>query len=146
MFYLCLNHFYLCFYLFVKVFYTTSKILKYDKKLSIVMSLTFFLVLPKGKSSQRWCQVQEVKKSLCIMFYYQMSNQLFYHGGPYHIETSPLICRANQWTGFYMIGTFVMNELKWSCESFHQNIFVICHIVNGKAYHECATLFTLASR
>ena len=21
----------------------------------------------------------------------------------YHIETSPLICRANQWTGFYMI-------------------------------------------
>ena len=21
-------------------------------------------------------------------------------GGPYHIETSPLICRANQWTDF----------------------------------------------
>ena len=26
----------------------------------------------------------------------------------YHIETSPLIWRANQWTGFYMIGTSVM--------------------------------------
>ena len=30
---------------------------------------------------------------------------------PYHIETSPLICKANQWTGFCMIGTFVMKEL-----------------------------------
>ena len=25
---------------------------------------------------------------------------------------SSLICSANQWTGFYMIGTSVMNELK----------------------------------
>ena len=29
-------------------------------------------------------------------------------GGPYVIEISPLICRANKWTGFYMIGTSVM--------------------------------------
>ena len=29
-----------------------------------------------------------------------------------HIETSPLICRANQWTSFYMIGTSVMKEIK----------------------------------
>ena len=28
-----------------------------------------------------------------------------------HIETSLLICRANQWTGLYMIGTSVMKEL-----------------------------------
>ena len=28
-----------------------------------------------------------------------------------HIETSPLICRANQLTGFYMIGTSVMKQL-----------------------------------
>ena len=28
--------------------------------------------------------------------------QLFHDGGPYHIETSLLICHANQWTGFYM--------------------------------------------
>ena len=28
--------------------------------------------------------------------------------GPYHIETSPLICSANQWTGFYMIRTSVI--------------------------------------
>ena len=32
--------------------------------------------------------------------------------GCYHIETNPLICRANQWTGFYMIMASVMKELK----------------------------------
>ena len=37
--------------------------------------------------------------------------QLFHDGGCYHIETSPLICKANQWTGFYMIGSSVMKEL-----------------------------------
>ena len=35
----------------------------------------------------------------------------FMMGGRYHIETSPLICRANQWTGFYMITVSVMKEL-----------------------------------
>ena len=35
--------------------------------------------------------------------------------GPHHIETSPLICRANQRIGFYMIETSIMKELinKW---------------------------------
>ena len=35
--------------------------------------------------------------------------KLFYDGGPYYIETSPLICRANQWTGVYMI---VISDMK----------------------------------
>ena len=35
--------------------------------------------------------------------------KLFHDRGPYHIETSPLICRA--WTGFYMVGTSVIKEL-----------------------------------
>ena len=35
----------------------------------------------------------------------------FHDGGRYHIETSPLICGANQWTGFYMITAFVMKGL-----------------------------------
>ena len=38
--------------------------------------------------------------------------QLYYNGGRYHIETSPLICFANQWTGSYMITDPVMKELK----------------------------------
>ena len=29
----------------------------------------------------------------------------------YHIETSQLICRANQLTGFYMMGTLVVKGL-----------------------------------
>ena len=38
--------------------------------------------------------------------------RLFHDGGRYHIETSPLICRANQWTGFNMITASVMKELR----------------------------------
>ena len=38
-------------------------------------------------------------------------HNLFHDGGPYHIESSPLICYASQWTGFSMIGTSVMKEL-----------------------------------
>ena len=37
--------------------------------------------------------------------------QLFHDESPYHVETSPFICFANQWTGFYTIGTTVMKEL-----------------------------------
>ena len=35
----------------------------------------------------------------------------FHNGGRYHIETSPLTCGTNQWTGFYMIIVFVMKRL-----------------------------------
>ena len=35
----------------------------------------------------------------------------FHDGGRYHIETSPLICGVNQWTGFYMISASVMKGL-----------------------------------
>ena len=38
----------------------------------------------------------------------------FHDGGPYHIKTSPLISRANQSTGFYMIGNSVIKELSAS--------------------------------
>ena len=44
--------------------------------------------------------------------YGQVAEHLIFHeGGSYHIEASPLICRANQWTGFYMLETFVMEHL-----------------------------------
>ena len=38
---------------------------------------------------------------------------LFHDGCPYYIETRPLISRANQWTGFYMIWITVMKELNY---------------------------------
>ena len=31
--------------------------------------------------------------------------KLFHDGGPYHMETNPLICYVKQWSGFYMIET-----------------------------------------
>ena len=37
---------------------------------------------------------------------------LFHDEGSYQIETSPLIYRTNQWTGFNMIGTSVIKELR----------------------------------
>ena len=37
--------------------------------------------------------------------------KLFHDGGSYRMETSPLICPANQWTGFYTIETSVMKVL-----------------------------------
>ena len=41
----------------------------------------------------------------------KLLNLLLRDRGPYHIETSPLICRASLWVGFYMISTSVMREL-----------------------------------
>ena len=46
------------------------------------------------------------------MFYHLCFYQ-FHDGGPFHIETNPFIWKANQWTGIYMIGTTVMNELMY---------------------------------
>ena len=39
------------------------------------------------------------------------------------MEISPLICRANQWTGFYMITAPVMKELKIA-DFNHSSFFV----------------------
>ena len=55
---------------------------------------------------------------------------LLYNGSPYHIGTSPLICRANQLTGFYMIGSFITKVVRFSksCSlaqlNCHWNFFV----------------------
>ena len=36
--------------------------------------------------------------------------KLFHYEGSYHIETSPLICSANQWTNFNVTRTSTMKE------------------------------------
>ena len=48
-----------------------------------------------------------------IVIYLSVLILTFHDGGRYHIETSPLICRAYQWTGFYMLTAFVMKGLKY---------------------------------
>ena len=40
-----------------------------------------------------------------IIDFYIKTVLIVHDGRHYHIETSPLIWRANQWTGFYMTGT-----------------------------------------
>ena len=52
-----------------------------------------------------WCMYSYIIIIHCAIW-------LFQDRGPYHIETSPLICSANQWNGFYMIMASVMNKLK----------------------------------
>ena len=47
----------------------------------------------------------------------------FHDGGRYHIETSPLIYGANQWTGFYMITASVMKQLMRKLVSVDINIY-----------------------
>ena len=32
-------------------------------------------------------------------------------GGPYHVENSILICKGNQWIGFYLTVTYIMKQL-----------------------------------
>ena len=46
--------------------------------------------------------------------------QFFHEGGPYNIETSSLICYANQWTGFFMIF--------WSDFKNHEKNLMNCHV------------------
>ena len=48
----------------------------------------------------------------CIRPLWDIMHQLVHDGGPYHIETSPLVCRANQRTGFYTIWISVMKGFK----------------------------------
>ena len=50
---------------------------------------------------------------LILMPSFNVKYLYIFHGGvTFHIVTSSLICRANQWTGFYMIRTSVIKELK----------------------------------
>ena len=39
-------------------------------------------------------------------------HQPFHDRATYHIETSPLICRPNQLSGFHIIGASVIKELR----------------------------------
>ena len=53
-----------------------------------------------------------VETSQEMWFLYDAKFDLYHNVGYYHIETSPLICIANQSTGFYMEETSVMKDLK----------------------------------
>ena len=50
---------------------------------------------------------QEFETVLLSINLRSLLNQLSHDGGTYHIESSPLICIAKQWNGFYMTRIFI---------------------------------------
>ena len=73
----------------------------HDKKLLTIVGKLFFLNACGGPG------YVSAKRSTS-------QHKLFRDRVSYQTETSPLICAANQWTGFYTIGTSVRKELKLS--------------------------------
>ena len=53
--------------------------------------------------------MQHVRKNYRRMWMKSVLN--FHDGGPYYIEDSPLICRTDEWTGFYTTRSSVMKLL-----------------------------------
>ena len=100
-----------------------------------VKQLVFLLMVPDGRQISPWIQEVNLKvhktfrrrfrrllnvnctfnlhpvsrREICIRT--QFTWLTFHDGGRYNIETSPLICSSNQWTGFYMITASVMKGL-----------------------------------
>ena len=58
------------------------------------------------------CQVKNLVKNIQVYWLYEHCVNPFNYQCTSHIETSQLICRAYQWTGFYMRGTLVVKGLK----------------------------------
>ena len=83
---------------------------------SISYSLNVFSVISRfwHKIEMEFCVILSTEKLSLNLFCGSCAHLVinyFMTGGPYHIETSPLICIANQWIGFYMIGTSVRKKL-----------------------------------
>ena len=53
-------------------------------------------------------------------------HQLFHDGGSCGIETFPLICSANRWTGFCIIGSSAMKDSRCSLSTY-ESLFL--HVV-----------------
>ena len=73
------------------------------------------LKLVKREYSLRQILNLSIAKMFRRTFWCRLTNdedELFHDGDRYHIETSPLICKANQWTGFYKITASNMKELR----------------------------------
>ena len=70
---------------------------------------------------QLFCLNQEIY----LIEYMQVAKHwLFHDGGSCPIETSPLICSANQLTGFCIIGTSVMKDSKGSSSTYTESLFL----------------------
>ena len=76
----------------------------------MIIYLALIIMMPHRKHMQ--FLAEKLYKSFESLNQISRDDSLLFHDGEhYHIETSPLICFVNQWTGFYMITTSVMKEL-----------------------------------
>ena len=66
---------------------------------------SFHKVSIPGHQVKLWYFIQ------CVTSFVMINDREY--GGLYHIETSPLTCTADQWTGFYMIGTSIWISISW---------------------------------
>ena len=56
-------------------------------------------------------------------------------------ETSPLICLANQWTGFYMITASIIKELKVSfCITLKKKTFIFVYVMRFAIWYHLHNL------
>ena len=67
---------------------------------------------------------------------------LFYDGGSCLIETSPLICSANQWTGFCIIGISAMKDSRYSSSTYTKSLFL--HVKHNLLFLVLLFFFYLA--
>ena len=58
------------------------------------------------------------------LFCHNQGIYLNQYGSSSQIETSPLICSANKWTGFCIIGTSVMKDSKRSLSIYIESLFL----------------------
>ena len=56
-----------------------------------------------------------------------------------------MICSVNQWTGFYMIGTFVMTELIRECQEDLRSLINPILILHPLSFHAFYSFEILAS-
>ena len=77
------------------------------KSVTLLVSKTF----PKNFNNLQIIFSSNLNKNHCTNPDLLKTSLAFHDRGRYHIEISPLISSANQWTGFDMITASVMKEL-----------------------------------
>ena len=97
--------------------YKLSKIFSKISLTKICMDYLNFLFLcldsrPTSSTDFRYLEGETLIVIFPSLLTLLTSNCKLFITGSYYIETSPLICSLNQWTGFFMLGTSVVKEVK----------------------------------
>ena len=108
----------------------------YECRMSVVIWRFALLLFPKNVMTEI-IRLILIVKNVPLYFWYKndVFTEPFHDGGNYHIETSPLICSENRWTGFYMIGSSAMKELKITSININEskNFSFLCRMAHFKS-------------